>query len=91
MLLHSRVETTLDLATVGIGSMDEPLPGRPQIGDLSAKLSERFLQRFELASFQIDLRVATAKLSVIARAASSRPASQRHAMAASRCTRLPAP
>jgi hypothetical protein len=36
------VQITLDPAAVGIGSQDEPLPGRAQFRDLDAQLVERF-------------------------------------------------
>jgi hypothetical protein len=36
VLLHALVQVTLDPAAVGIGSQNEPLAGRAELGDLGA-------------------------------------------------------
>jgi hypothetical protein len=78
VLLHALVQVTFDEAAVSVGVEDEPLTRRLQLHDLEAEPVERFPQRLNVRSFQRDLPPARRlpKLSVIAGASSSGPASR---------------
>ena len=52
MLLHAVVQVALDLAALGVGGQDEPLPRRAQLRDLEAQPVERFPQRVDVPSLQ---------------------------------------
>jgi hypothetical protein len=53
VLLHALVQGTLDPTAVGIGSQNEPLPGRAQLCDLGTQPVERFPQRLGVPSLQV--------------------------------------
>lgn len=75
VLLRPLVQVKLDPAAVGIGSKNEPRPGRAQLGDLGAQPLELVVPRLDLIGLQNGPPVVDSpRLSVAAAAPSSRPA-----------------
>jgi hypothetical protein len=76
VLLRALVQITFDPAAVGIGSENEPRPGRAQLGDLGAQVFELVVPLFDLLGLQGYRPPGRGlpRLSVAAPATSSRPA-----------------
>jgi hypothetical protein len=74
--MHTVVQITLDRAPIGVGSKNEPRPGRAQVGDLGAQPLELVVSRLELFSVQSYRPPGRGPpgLSAVAPATSSRPA-----------------